>query len=130
MGYTKPIPLFLFLGFMVWIIVCANLGIDNIFVQLVHSIPFGDKLGHFCLVGLFTLLINRLLNHRFVHFFSIRLLVGSILVLIVTILEEFSQLAFITRTSDEIDIIADFLGILLFSWISLYYCKAANKTSC
>lgn len=47
-----------FFLFIIWIIYLANTGQQSIFFDLVRLIPYGDKVGHFGLFGMLTLLAN------------------------------------------------------------------------
>jgi polysaccharide biosynthesis protein VpsQ len=79
-------------------------------LSFVGNIPFGDKIGHFFLIGIFSFLLNLSLNCRKVW----RVLIGSLIVLAIVTLEEFSQIFIRGRSFDLTDLVADFLGILIF----------------
>ncbi len=79
-------------------------------LSFVGSIPFGDKLGHFFLIGTFSFLLNLSLGCRKVR----RVLSGSLIVSVIVTIEEISQIFIRGRSFDLTDLIADFLGILLF----------------
>ena len=51
-------------GFMYWIITAANTKADNGLISLSTSIPYGDKIGHFLVMGTLALLVNLLLSSR------------------------------------------------------------------
>ena len=127
--YSFSIPLsmkaFAFFLFICWIIYSADCGVDNVFVNFAHSIPYGDKLGHTFLFGTLAFLTNLALNNRRIFFVSLPLLLGSLLVITFAVVEEFSQIAFELRTFDWTDIVSDLLGVLLFSYgsILLEQCK-------
>ncbi len=82
-----------------------------------HSVPFGDKIGHFTLFGIMALLLNMALRFNRVRVFSRSFHLGSIIVLVFAIGEEFSQLAFSNRTFDFVDMLFDLLGIGILSSI-------------
>lgn len=115
-------PIFFFM-FILWIIYDADLDRKNFLVQLGHSIPFGDKVAHCMLYGLMALFLNISLDFRSFSFSKRHLLTGSMTVLTFAIAEEFTQLAFASRTFDTGDMVADVLGIYLVSFI---YRKALN----
>lgn len=106
---------FVFIG---WIIYLANTGQKSIFFDLVASIPYGDKVGHFCLFGGLTLAANFLLKFKRINVSTIVLYQGSVLVFILVLLEELSQYFVPTRTLDSLDLLADTVGILLFNLLS------------
>jgi|SRR5436189_1287975 len=109
----------LFAAFIVGIIVLADrdqLGL----LKIINQIPFGDKVGHFVLYGIMTLLLD-------LSFIQARpnlspnllvLRIGLVLALIIG-LEEFSQRFFPSRTSDWVDLIFSYLGVTFFSWLAL-----------
>ncbi len=116
MRYLAPL---LFFIFICWIIYMANFGIDSIFSKLVDFVPLGDKLGHIFLYGILTLLINISINFKRIKIRNISIMFGTIFVTSFALVEEFSQYYFPTRTLDITDIIADFIGIFLFTFISI-----------
>ena len=110
----------LFSGFLVWLIVSADAGRSNPLFELAHSIPYGDKLGHMILFGTLTLFANVGSHFRRVSLGKVRPYLGAVVVAIVVIIEECSQQYFPSRTFDGYDLLADGLGIMLFSLLSLY----------
>lgn len=105
-----------FLLFIIWIIYSADTGANNIFFQFVNWLPFGDKIGHFFLFGLFTLAANVALKFKVLVNWN-NIPVGTIIVSICVLIEELSQSFFPNRTLDITDLIADSLGILFFTFI-------------
>ncbi len=115
----------LFSGFLGWLIVSADAGRTNPLFELAHALPYGDKLGHMLLFGTLTLFANVGSNFRRVSFgrqscWGVRPYLGALVVAIVVIIEECSQQYFPSRTFDGYDLMADGVGILLFSLVSLY----------
>lgn len=114
-----------FLLFIILIIYSADTGRNNIFFDFVNWLPFGDKIGHFFLFGIFTLSLNVALKFKRVKLWQ-KLPLGTVLISIVVILEELSQAFFPNRTLDITYLIADALGILFFTYIS--YLLYESKT--
>ena len=112
-----------FLGFIAWIIYLANTGQNSIFFKFVASIPYGDKLGHFCLFGLLTLGINFAFKLKLFTLISLNIYVGSTVVFIFVVLEELSQYFIPNRTLDATDLLADFVGIITFSLVTKFISK-------
>ncbi|MFP4845807.1 VanZ family protein [Winogradskyella sp. PE311] len=110
----------LFFLFIVWIIYSANVGNQTIFFDFVSAIPFGDKLGHFFLFGIFTLFLNLALDFKPMNLFK-KIPLGTVIISICIILEELSQVFFPNRTLDALDLIADILGILTFTYIGFLF---------
>ncbi len=96
------------------IVFLADGGAAQDFFRLVRAVPFGDKLGHFVLMGLLSLLVNLCLSCRAVKLAGFRLLLGSALVLLPVAAEEFSQLLTPHRSFDLIDLLFDAGGIFVF----------------
>lgn len=105
---------------IVAIIILANQGKNQSLISLVHALPFGDKLGHFTLMGMLGLVVNLSLQCARWHWGYITVLKGSVLVAIVVVLEELSQLFISTRSFDWGDLLADFLGIVVFGQLALW----------
>jgi polysaccharide biosynthesis protein VpsQ len=101
-----------FFVFILWIIYSADTGEDNVFINLVHRIPFGDKLGHVGLYGGLAFLLNRVLEAKAWRLWGWNLQLGSVLVFGFAVLEEISQGWFDTRNLDGWDVFADFVGVL------------------
>ncbi len=106
-----------FACFIVWAIYMANTGQPNIFIDYVRNRPYGDKVGHFFLMGILALLANLALGYRCFSFKGLSLWLGSLLVLTFVVVEEFTQMYIPLRTFDLGDLAADFVGIALFSWL-------------
>lgn len=117
------LPVGLFFIFILWVIINADLGTENPFVNFAHSLPFGDKLGHVFIFAGLTFLLNYALSYRFFLFRNIPIGVGTASVFLFALIEECSQLAFATRTFDLGDLLADFLGIFIASWVGYKYRK-------
>ena len=109
----------LFTLFIVLIIVLADMGRLGI-LNLVNRIPYGDKLGHFILYGILTLLINLTIIRsppgRSRGLTAV--IIGLTLALLIG-LEEISQQYFSSRTFSLTDLIAGYLGVIFFSWLAI-----------
>lgn len=121
------LPILLFFSFIIWIIVQADLGIDNPFIQFVHQIPWGDKIGHICIFACLTFLLNHALSYTSFKLFKVELLTGSILIFCFALAEEATQLFFPTRTFDFGDILSDLVGIFLASIFAYRKIIATSK---
>ncbi|PIB35274.1 hypothetical protein BFP72_07615 [Reichenbachiella sp. 5M10] len=115
---TSYIPPALFFMFILWMILSADLDHQNLIMDIGHSVPHGDKVGHFLLFGILALLTNMALKFRRTSLASRKFHMGSLLVFAFAICEEFTQLAFQTRTFDWVDMLFDLFGIGLLSSIS------------
>ena len=104
------------------IIILADSRGTNYFA-LIGLLPFGDKIGHFCLMGMFSLLINLALNARTVRVWKLNYLFGSLIVLAIVAAEEFSQIYVGGRSFDWSDLAADAAGIFIFGEIARLIAK-------
>jgi len=107
-----------FLGFIIWIIYLANTGAPSVFFDLIKHIPYGDKVGHCLLFGTLTFLANLTLKFNTITLGRVSAYIGSCLVAVFVLVEEISQGFIPSRTLDGADLLADALGIALFSYFS------------
>lgn len=121
------LPIVLSFIFIIWIIIHANLGLDNPFIQFVHQIPGGDKIGHVCVFAGLTFLLNHALSYTSFKLFKLDLWTGSMLILCFALAEEFTQLFFATRTFDLLDILSDLVGISLASALAYLRFFSSSK---
>jgi VanZ family protein len=112
-----------FLGFVAWIIYLANTAQHSIFFEFVASIPYGDKLGHFCLFGLLTLGANFAFKLKSFTLLSLKIYLGSSVVFVFVLVEELSQYFIPSRTLDATDLLADIVGIIAFSLVTKFISK-------
>ena len=121
------LPILLFSSFILWIIIQADLGIDNPFIQFVHQIPWGDKIGHICIFACLTFLLNHALSYASFKLFKVELLTGSALIFCFALAEEGTQLFFPSRTFDFGDILSDLVGIFLASILAYRRIISSSK---
>ncbi|MGX9463280.1 VanZ family protein [Shewanella sp. A14] len=117
----------LFFSFIVWVIYLANTGAHSIFFDIIKHIPFGDKVGHMLLFGLLTYVVNLALLSRHFRIGRLPLYYGTVLVSIFVLSEEISQGFIPSRTLDIIDLVADAVGIILFSYFSYLTQRALDN---
>ena len=110
------------------IIVLANIRETQYLFRPIRRLPYGDKVGHFLLMGFFSLLVNLVLRAKTFSLGRVSFLVGTLIVLAVVFLEEFSQIFVRGRSFDYRDLIADFAGIVIFGELArLIYRKFMKK---
>jgi len=112
-----------FTGLIIAIIIIANQGLVPVVFPFFRHIPFGDKLGHFLLMGLFSFLMNLTFKTGVFHLAGIKVLKGSMLVTIVVVLEEISQLFIRSRSFTLSDLVCDLLGIICFGQLAAWVWK-------
>ncbi len=96
-------------------------------LNFVGNIPYGDKLGHFLLMGGFSFLLNFALQARTVKLWKFSYLPGSLIVLTVVTIEEISQIFVSGRTFDWGDLFFDYSGIFLFGELARFICRKTIK---
>jgi len=107
-----------FFCFIIWIITLANTGQSSIFFDLVARIPYGDKVGHFCLFGVLTFAANFSFKLKTINLASRNIYLGALLVFIFVVFEELSQYFIASRTLDFFDFSANIFGIVFFSLVT------------
>jgi hypothetical protein len=103
------------------LIAVVDLGNYKSFFHLVYAIPYGDKVGHFILIGLLAFAVNLSFGGRKVKLFKHFEVHGLIIVLAIVTFEEFTQLLVETRTFDLGDLGCDYAGIFVFGQLARYF---------
>ena len=80
-------------------------------------IPYGDKISHFMFYGFLGFLLNYALFFKELKFNNLNLQIGSLCILVFSIMEEYSQQFFINRTFEFMDILFNITGVLTFSFL-------------
>lgn len=106
--------LVIFLLIFAAIILFADQGKMPGFIAALYAFPYGDKVGHFMLMGSFSFLANMSLACRKVRFSGIQVLIGSLGVAALVTLEELSQVFFASRTYSLVDLGFSLAGIWSF----------------
>ncbi len=120
------IALVAFSSFLIGIVWLANHGRG--FWGFLHRIPYGDKLGHVGLVGLFAYLFNLTLGNRRCPAPLQHVLMGSGLVVAIMTLEELSQKFLPHRSPDFIDWVANLTGAALAQIAAILTFRRATPT--
>ena len=84
-----------------------------VWIKFYREIPYGDKVGHFFIFGVFTLSLNILLSFRRISLFSKHFFVGSVITFAFITVEEISQLLLVNRNFSITDLLANYLGIMI-----------------
>ena len=119
MRLKRWLPFSLFFMFVAGIIIAIDLGRISGIVRWVGNLPFGDKWGHFMLIGTLAFLLNYALDGRMVKIAGQKILLGCSIVAVGITLEEVSQIWIPHRTFDLIDLAANYLGIGMAGWVWL-----------
>lgn len=118
-----------FILFFSFIIYAANSGTELVVFKVLKYIPIGDKIGHLVLVGMLTFLANWSLRNKRIPVFGLRLLWGSFLVFSLISLEECSQQWITRRTFDVVDLLFNYLGIAMASFLNVKIMKPLRKST-
>jgi VanZ family protein len=94
----------------------------------IYDIPFGDKVGHFFLFGLLSLVVNlAVFEPRPKQEPSRLALITSLILALFIGLEELSQIWIPSRTSSVFDLIASYLGVAFFAWCAVRIKSRTNS---
>lgn len=96
-------------------------------LEFIRSVPYGDKMGHFGLMGGASFLVTLLMRGEGRKIGKILIPFGALLVWEFVLLEEITQLYFPTRTFSFEDLFADFLGISVLGALGVSVYKNAQK---
>jgi hypothetical protein len=111
----------LYILLILLIIAFANQGeYIDILRNLVGAIPYGDKWGHFFLMGLLAFFVNLLMQCEKFKVSKFSFLKGSVLVFAIVTLEETSQIFIENRSFDWRDLAFDYMGIWVFGQLARY----------
>ena len=116
----------LFLGVLTWMAQRGDGG-QNFLFSLVGRIPYGDKLGHFVLMGILSLLVNLWWSSGTFRWQRFDFLKGSVLVAVLVTLEELSQYWQPNRTLDLWDWLASMAGVWCFGQLARWSNQQTNE---
>ncbi len=106
--------------FIIVVIVLADMGTLPGLIRGLYDFPNGDKLGHFILYGILSLLLNLAFTVRPGANLSRMLWTVSLILALLISLEEWSQSLFDSRTMDIVDLLASYAGVTvaaLTAWL-------------
>lgn len=107
-----------FILFLILIVVAISLGWKPLFVKFIYLVPGGDKASHFLLMGTLSFFVTITIGASKERVMSKDFLKGSLAILIVVTMEEFSQLFLKTRQFSYTDLLFDYLGIIGFGFLA------------
>ncbi|MEM7735193.1 MAG: hypothetical protein AAF267_05325 [Deinococcota bacterium] len=112
---------------LLMIVIFAGLGRLGGVLNAIHAVPLGDKLAHFLLVGLLAYVVSVRLHGRGVRLFGMRILYGGLLIFVIMTLEEISQHWLASRRFDLGDMLANTLGVIVFSYLAARQLKDVSS---
>jgi polysaccharide biosynthesis protein VpsQ len=110
----------LFILLLVVIVFAADSGKMPGFVAGLYDFPNGDKVGHFVLMGLLSLLVNMAVLSGTGRRTLRRAITTSLVVVGVVAVEEFSQRFFPGRNSSWADLASSLAGIIVFGGLAWF----------
>ena len=99
------------------------------FIAVLYAFPYGDKVGHFLLIGGLAFLVNLSLSCRTIGLAKRNILLGSLVVAALVTVEEASQALFKTRNASLGDLGSSYLGILAFSRLAVLANRVFRQSS-
>lgn len=108
----------IFILFLVLIVIATDLGWKPLPVKLIYLVPGGDKISHLFLMGTLSFLVNITISAPKKRFISKEVLLGSLILLLIVTLEEFSQLFLKSREFSFIDLLSSYVGIVVFGFLA------------
>ena len=108
-----PLSFFIFIAYIIFL---ADTADYNFAFRTIGHIPYGDKIAHALLYGMMAFLLNFGLDFKSYQVASFRLQWGAIIVLAFATIEEMTQYFIPSRTFDLMDLLADLVGVVVFSW--------------
>ncbi len=107
------LPAILCILFIAWVITQANLGSKLAVFNFVSSIQLGDKIAHMLLFDSLSGLTIIAFRFKLFIFKKVEVPVGAVIVFLFAFIEEVSQLFFVNRNFDLLDLFANVIGIYL-----------------
>jgi VanZ family protein len=105
--------------FLVVIIILADSGQEIFFFSTLAKIPWGDKIGHFFLMGVMAYLLTWVTHAERLTIHGKSVLKGPFWLAVIVTLEEISQIWIANRGFSLLDLGFDYLGIIAFSYLAL-----------
>ena len=109
-----------FIVFLVTLIMLKDTGSCEKIFELLKYVPWGDKIGHFLLMGMFSFLLNIVLYPRRCGFLLTDIQKGTVIATILVTLEEMTHMFLDTRSFSVADLASDYTGIFFFGKIAWY----------
>ena len=117
----------LIIGFVLFIWWRADQGQLPGFISELYNFPYGDKVGHFLLMGGLTFFLCLPFCLREKHRSNRRMFYVMFAVALIITVEEIIQHFFATRTRDLVDLGFSYAGIACFGGLALWICgKQSN----
>lgn len=110
-------------GSIFYIIYKANTGDVPPVMHLIQTTEHADKVAHFVLFGALSFVLNIAFLMKQMVWRGYGVYIGSLLVGLFVVVEEYSQRYLPTRNFDLYDLIADFIGLIVFAYLTRYVAR-------
>ena len=109
----------LFALFLIGLIVLADMGKLHFLLRVMTSIPYGDKVAHFFLIGVLSFLVNRTAMQLFPRQSPQRMsMIVTLFLLAMFTIEEVSQAPISGRDASFADLVTNYAGIVFFALLA------------
>ena len=115
--------------FILLVVALADLGLMSWFREYASQYPGIDKPIHFFLVGGLSWVLIFAFNAKRLFLWGSSLFVGTIVTTALVTLEESSQLLIDARGFELLDLLADYLGILVAEIVTRRACLGARRSN-
>ena len=115
--------------FILLVVVLADLGLMSWFREYASQYPGIDKPIHFFLVGGLSWVLIFAFNAKRINLLGSRLFFGTIVTFALVTLEESSQLLIAARRFELLDLLANYLGILVAEMMARRSCVSARRNN-
>ena len=102
------------------IVIAADEGRLPAFIARLYDFPYGDKVGHFILIGGLAFLVNMSVTSWRGNEPWLTLLIASLVITAIVSLEEASQSFFQSRHANWQDLASSYAGILVLGGLAAY----------
>ena len=103
--------------FIIVVIILADMGTLPGLIRGLYDFPNGDKLGHFILYGILSLLLNLAFTLHPSRNLPRTIWTVSLILALLIGLEEWSQSMFDSRTMDIVDLLASYAGVTIAAFV-------------
>ena len=115
--------------FILLVVALADLGLMSWFREYASQYPGIDKAIHFFLVGGLSWVLIFAFDAKRLFLWGSSLFVGTIVTIALVTLEESSQLLIDARRFELLDLLADYLGILVAEIVTRRACLGARRSN-
>ena len=115
--------------FILLVVALADLGLMSWFREYAGEYPGIDKAIHFFLVGGLSWVLIFAFNAKRLFLWGSSLFVGTIVTIALVTLEESSQLLIAARRFELLDLLANYLGILVAEMMARRGCVSARRSN-